>query len=611
MENKFTASAVKNLEIFDFLWDSIIFWTLSVPDQRLLFISPNVERLIGYKQSDFYLNPELWFNLIQDNDTTKALRKIVDDKIIFESSYSIKNKNDEKLKVQEVLVPVLNENEELIKIQFYSKIMKLETNSPEIIDEISFPFFEAEFSNSDLKILKASSQFLEIFKVLPNKSETSKKIFEQFSKILLERIIDFNFNSRLKFEFAFIIEEFEKVFLFELNLIEKNYERIKFSGVGLDITEIKLNEQRLQKLNNDKNKLLTIVSHDLKSPFNSILNFISLINDGIEIDEEQKREYLRFIYDTAKQQIELIYDLLDWSKIEAGLLEFTPHFINLNSVLNKIISGFGGQIYQKGLQIIFDFDKEAKVFFDKNYLKIVLTNIISNAIKFSHKNGKIIISAKDENDFTVIQIQDFGIGFSNRYLKQIMDQNRLEIQIGSMGEKGTGFGLKFCYDIIQSYHGKLMIETKSQKGTKVTIKLRKPIAKVVYFDEDKKLLDLKNLISKFQPEIYVYLCKDIFDLFNFIRDNSPEFVIINYDLIKSFQNAFVEKVFSDLDETSNFIGLTSESSDPDALSQLLDFDRVVDISKSKTFIITFLRFLIQQIRSGRKLKDFNIKHFSF
>ncbi|MGB9664750.1 MAG: sensor histidine kinase [Ignavibacteria bacterium] len=589
--------------------DSEVYWAYSIPEQRLLFVTPNIEHLTGYKQSDFYLNPKLWLNLIQNYDKPKPSRRIVNDNLVFESSYSIRNKNNENFDVREILIPVLNEKEELIQINVYTKINRSEMQSPRVINEIAIPFFEAEFSNSELKFFKVSQRFYD--ELLQVKDEIDKsETFQKFLKILSEKVIEFNFTNNLKFEFELDTDESEKIFLFELTLKEKSDKKIIFTGAGIDITELKINERHLQKLNNDKNRLLTIVSHDLKAPFNTILNFINLLNDGIEIDEEQKKEYLKYIYDSAKQQIELIHDLLDWSKVESGLLEFTPNFLDLYSIVNKIISGFSGQIHQKQLKIDLKIDRRTKVFFDKNYLKIVLSNILSNAIKFSHKNGKIIISANEERDYSIIQIQDFGIGFSERYLKQLKASNNFEIQIGTMGEKGTGFGLKFCYDIIQSNHGKLNIETQSQKETKVIIKLRNPAARIVYFDEDRNLLEIKNKVSKFQPEVYVYLCNNVFDFLNIIKENSPEFVVINYDMIKSFQRSFVEKIFSDLTEITRLFLISSQENNIDEILKNLNNYKFININKSKIFILSFLRNLVQQMRSGKELKDSNFEHLS-
>lgn len=610
MEQKITVFTEENHKNSGIIADSVVFWTFSVPDQKLLFVSSNIEKWTGYKSEDFYLNPKLWLNLIQNYETTTPSRKISGDQIVFESLYSINSKNYGEVKVQEILIPILNENEELIQIQAYLKMRKSQENLIEIKDEIFIPYFEAEYSNSQLKILKASRQFFDLTELRLQNSNQSSEAFQKFLKLLLDKVFDLKINNYSRFEYELNNDDGARIYLFDLNLIEKDNEKIKFTGAGIDITELKLNELRLQKLNNDKNKLLTIVSHDLKAPFNTILNFINLINDGVEIDEEQKKEYLKYIYDSAKQQIELIHDLLDWSKVEAGLLEFSPKCLKLQSILSKVISGFSGQIYQKGIQVILDFDKETKVFFDKNYLKIVLSNIISNAVKFSHRNGKIIISAKEEKNFTTIQIEDFGIGFSERYLRQLTGNRNFDIQIGTMGEKGTGFGLRFCYDIIQSNHGKLMIETESQKGTKVIIKLRKPAAKVVYFDDETKLLEIKNQITKFQPEIYFYLCKDLFDLLNFVRDNSPEFIILNFDLIKSFQKSFIEKILIEINKTSKLIVLSSELNENEELNFEFRIDAVVDRSRSRSFILQFLKLLSQQIQNGKEIKDIKIKHLS-
>ncbi|MEJ5305359.1 MAG: PAS domain-containing sensor histidine kinase [Ignavibacteria bacterium] len=610
MEQKITVFTEENHKNSGIIADSVVFWTFSVPDQKLLFVSSNIEKWTGYKSEDFYLNPKLWLNLIQNYETITTSRKISGDQIVFESLYSINSKNYGEVKVQEILIPILNENEELIQIQAYLKMRKSQEDLIEIKDEIFIPYFEAEYSNSQLKILKASRQFFDLTELRLQNSNQSSEAFQKFLKLLLDKVFDLKINNYSRFEYELNNDDGARIYLFDLNLIEKDNEKIKFTGAGIDITELKLNELRLQKLNNDKNKLLTIVSHDLKAPFNTILNFINLINDGVEIDEEQKKEYLKYIYDSAKQQIELIHDLLDWSKVEAGLLEFSPKCLKLQSILSKVISGFSGQIYQKGIQVILDFDKETKVFFDKNYLKIVLSNIISNAVKFSHRNGKIIISAKEEKNFTTIQIEDFGIGFSERYLRQLTGNRNFDIQIGTMGEKGTGFGLRFCYDIIQSNHGKLMIETESQKGTKVIIKLRKPAAKVVYFDDETKLLEIKNQITKFQPEIYFYLCKDLFDLLNFVRDNSPEFIILNFDLIKSFQKSFIEKILIEINKTSKLIVLSSELNENEELNFEFRIDAVVDRSRSRSFILQFLKLLSQQIQNGKEIKDIKIKHLS-
>ncbi|MFN4112173.1 MAG: sensor histidine kinase, partial [Ignavibacteria bacterium] len=401
--------------------------------------------------------------------------------------------------------------------------------------------------------------------------------FENLINSIIERLDELKSNESLRFEYELKENDSERIFLIDLSyhITQNGIEKIQ--GVVTDITYIKLNERRLQKLNNDKNRLLSIVSHDLKAPFNTILNFINLLNDGIELDEEQRKEYLKYIYDTTKQQLELIHDLLDWSKVEAGLLEFSPNFIQLNYLVGKVLSGFSGQIYQKKIQVIQEFDKNLKVFFDRNYLKIVLSNILSNAIKFSHRDSKIIISARDEGDFTTITIQDFGIGFSEKYFKQLSQSHNFNLQIGTMGEKGTGFGLKFCYDIITSNNGKIIIESKSQKGTKVKIKLPNPKVVGLYFGDEDEINALKNYSNKIQPDCFLYLCKDIFDFSRFSEENDVNLVFVKLDTIKTFQHSFLEKVFSGFSEECKVIGF---GDNPEELQILKSIIRIDEIEKS-------------------------------
>jgi signal transduction histidine kinase len=601
MEKIFTELSPEFLEKINIFQDSLAFWALSVPEQRYTFISPNFEKLTGLRLSEVYLNPKLWLELIQDYDEPKHSRIISNDRIYFESSYSIQNYAGDKLKVDEILIPIFDENNQLIQIQGFSRMKKeISETKIEILEDILIPYFSYEKKNKHWKLVSASKKFLEMLEN-QGSSEIHPSVKNSLIKKIIEKLDEVVTNKNLKTEIEVTSEEFENIYLLEMFLQSENSGKEKVSGYAFDITELKINERRLQKLNSDKNKLLSIVSHDLKAPFNTILNFINLINDGIEIDEDQKKEYLRYIYNSAKQQLELIHDLLDWSKIEAGLLEFSPNFIDFHPIINKVLNSYSGQIYQKGIKIIQNFDKELKVFFDKNYLKIVLSNLISNAVKFSHKNGKIIISANDEDDFTTITIQDNGIGFSERYFKQLTQSNDIAIQIGTMGEKGTGLGLRFCYDIITSNYGKLFIESKSQKGTKVTIKIKKPDVVAVYFGEENEINRLKNYSSKIQPNIFLYLCSEIFDFYRFTESNHIDVAFMNLDIIKSFQTSFLEKIFSVIPDNSKKIGFSSQ---PDTMVELKEPLKINEIEILSNQILT-IKQTLKEIYESTKSTSHN------
>lgn len=593
METNFTENSGINLENFNDFQGFDIFWTFSVPEQKYLFVSSSFEDLTGYKVKDIYLNPKLWLNLIQDYDNDRISRKIKDDRIYFESTYTIKNYYGENIKIEELLFPIFDEIDQLIQLQGYMKVKNKENSKLEIIDEFPFPFFSLEKTHSQWSFKSISKKLKDLLAVNSLTNDFRNTEFENLINSIIERLDELKSTGSLRFEFEFKENDSERIFLIDLSYHVNQNGTEKIQGVVTDITDLKLNERRLQKLNSDKNRLLSIVSHDLKAPFNTILNFINLLNDGIELDEEQKKEYLKYIYDTAKQQLELIHDLLDWSKVEAGLLEFSPNFIQLNYLLGKVLSGFSGQIYQKKIQVIQEFDKNLKVFFDRNYLKIVLSNILSNAIKFSHRESKIIISARDEGDFTTITIQDFGIGFSERYFKQLSQSHNFNLQIGTMGEKGTGFGLKFCYDIITSNNGKLIIESRSQKGTKVKIKLPNPKVVGLYFGDEEGIKVLKNFSSKIQPDCFLYLCKDIFDFSRFSEENDVNLVFVKLDTIKTFQHSFLEKVFSGFSEECKIIGFGDNPEELQILKSIIRIDEIEESLRIKDRIKRSFKELLQ------------------
>lgn len=607
MEQIITARLLKNLEKFEKFGDSIVVWTFSVPEQRFIYISPNFESLTGYNLAKIYLNPKLWLEMIQNYETSKFSRQFDGDTIYFESYYSIKTNFGESIYVEETILPIFDEKDQLIHLKGFSKMKKENLTESKLVDDLKIPFAVLEKRNSKWIVSSISEEFNRIFNKINN--QNNKSYLDNIIGKIVERIDEIILNQNSKIEIEVNNEEIEKYFQIDISYQKNERGNEKIFAWASDITDIKINEKRLQKLNNDKNKLLSIVSHDLKSPFNTILNFINLLNEGIEINEEQKKEYLKYIFDTAKQQLDLIHDLLDWSKIESGLLEFSPNYIQLNTIVGKIISGFSGQIYQKNLLIESNIDKELKVFFDKNYLKIVLSNIISNAIKFSHKNGKIIISAAEDEEYTTIIIQDFGIGFSQRYFKQITQSQNFELQIGTMGEKGTGLGLKFCYDIISSNYGKLMIESKSQKGTKVIIKLKNPTLVGVYFGEENEINSIKNSLNKYQPDVFLYLCKDVFDLLRFIEQTSIDVAFINLDVIKSFQKSFLERIFSEFPKDSKIIGFSDNPELLNGIQSILHLSQIEQVGKAKSIIIKYLKELLS-LKKSDKFSEINTFHFN-
>lgn len=561
--------------------DNSIFWMFSVNKEKFEFISPNCKNITGYEANEFYLNPRLWLNMIHESklDFSFSNKILTNDHLILETIYTIKDKTGNIKIVKDKIIPIIEQSGELTHVTgVTTELMELPTK---IIEKLDFPFCIITYKRKAYLIDYYNEIFEKKFNGFNNNgnkidNNIKNRLEKNFAEALLNSLEHLKIFNEEKTKFVYQIEVDEDVTYYQFEILKSvtNESEIIFICYGFDVTELKINEIRLQKLNQDKNRLLSIVSHDLKGPFNSILNLIEMNNSDLEINEEQKREFLQFIYDSAKQQLELIHDMLDWSKIDSGLLEFNPTYVNFYQVIEKILLSYKGQIYQKEIKVELQFDKNLLVFFDKNYLKVVLSNLISNAIKFSHKQGKIIISAEESKEFSKIKIQDFGIGMSDRYINLILNSSQNISKLGTLGEKGTGLGLKFCYDIITSHFGKFTIDSSSKKGTTIELLLKKPAHEIIYFDN--KLDELHSLASKLLPNKMIYFTEDILRLNSLLSDSKIDLIILNIQILKDLHQALLEMIFSNINRNTKIVGFGRlKEEDLEKLKQFIPFEEII------------------------------------
>lgn len=561
--------------------DNSIFWMFSVNKEKFEFISPNCKNITGYEANEFYLNPRLWLNMIHESklDFSFSNKILTNDHLILETIYTIKDKTGNIKIVKDKIIPIIEQSGELTHVTgVTTELMELPTK---IIEKLDFPFCIITYKRKDYLIDYYNEIFEKKFNGFNNNgnkidNNIKNRLEKNFADALLNSLEHLKISNEEKTKFVYQTKVDEDVTYYQFEILKSvtNENEIIFICYGFDVTELKINEIRLQKLNQDKNRLLSIVSHDLKGPFNSILNLIEMINSDLDINEEQKREFLQFIYDSAKQQLELIHDMLDWSKIDSGLLEFYPTYVNLYQVIEKILLSYKGQIYQKEIKVELQFDKNLLVFFDKNYLKVVLSNLISNAIKFSHKQGKIIISAEESKEFSKIKIQDFGIGMSDRYINLILNSSQNISKLGTLGEKGTGLGLKFCYDIITSHFGKFTIDSSSKKGTTIELLLKKPAHEIIYFDN--KLNELHSLACKLLPNKMIYFTEDILRLNSLLSDSKIDLIILNIQILKDLHQALLETIFSNINRNTKIVGFGRlKDEDLEKLKQFIPFEEII------------------------------------
>ncbi len=225
--------------------------------------------------------------------------------------------------------------------------------------------------------------------------------------------------------------------------------------------ELEKNISEINKLNVSKDKFFSIVAHDLKGPFNSLIGFSELlINDIEEKDFTNAEDYSKSIYSTSKNTYNLLLNLLEWSRSQSGIINYNPEQISLSESLDEVFDLLNDQAKKKGAHLVSEILPDIKVYADKNMLGTILRNLISNAIKYSHKGGNIIIKALNKIDHIQVSVSDFGVGIHSKDIKRLFKIENSLSSPGTHDEKGTGLGLILCKEFVEKHGGKIWVESE-------------------------------------------------------------------------------------------------------------------------------------------------------
>jgi signal transduction histidine kinase len=230
--------------------------------------------------------------------------------------------------------------------------------------------------------------------------------------------------------------------------------------------EIEKNAEVLKQINNEKDKFFSIIAHDLKSPFNSIMGFSELLNISYDdYTDEEKRDFAKNIFQSSYGAFRLLENLLEWARIQTNRTEFKPETINLKNLINEIIQIHFLSAHNKNINLINNVTQNFLVYSDKNMASTIIRNLISNAIKFTNIGGEIIISAKLNANDTEVAISDNGMGIPEKVLPLLFRIDEDVKTIGTQGETGTGIGLILCKEFVERNSGKIWVKSKVDKGS--------------------------------------------------------------------------------------------------------------------------------------------------
>ena len=237
-------------------------------------------------------------------------------------------------------------------------------------------------------------------------------------------------------------------------------------------SDLKDNQLALENSNNTKDKFFSIISHDLKSPFHTMLNFVKLlVNNFTSFDVPKQKKFLGILAKDMENTYSLIENLLLWARTQREIIDFHPKKQNLNLLAHETIELLIPSALEKTIVIINKTPKDINVNADRNMLLTILRNLISNAIKFSQKEGKIIIEAgiitdKDNKSFAEISVSDNGVGMPPEKQDQLFKITKNISTKGTKGEQGTGLGLVLCKEFIEKHEGIIRVESEIEKGSK-------------------------------------------------------------------------------------------------------------------------------------------------
>lgn len=315
--------------------------------------------------------------------------------------------------------------------------------------------------------------------------------------------------------------------------------------------EILKSSDNLKKLNDTKDRFISIVSHDLRTPFSSILGFTDILLNDEEITIEESKQYIGYIQESAQSMLALVNSLLDWTRLQTGRIRFEPAKIDLFENVKKAMDTLSGFALKKGITLENLVTDEINVFADKNLLAQVFGNLLSNALKFTKDGGKISISFAQSNvpRFIEVWVSDTGVGISKENLAKVFDVDAKFTSEGTAGEKGTGLGLSLVQEIVIKHGGKIWVESKIGTGTTFKFTLPKASATILLVDDNKTDRILYSKILKsLVPDYEILLADDGEQAWSKIKENSLALVISDHtmpkmngiELVKKLKNSSIK-----------------------------------------------------------------------
>lgn len=361
------------------------------------------------------------------------------------------------------------------RINFITKLKESEEQFRSLYENAEIGIFRSTiegkvlFANHSLLKILGYDNFEEMQNIIvQEKFYKNKKQRENYINELVK-------NGRLPgVEYQLIRKDGKEITVREYaRVIKNNKGELEFiEGTLEDITELKEQEKKLiqsevelKELNATKDKFFSIIAHDLRSPFQGILGLSNILAEDEGMNEEEKNFYFKRLHEGLKNLYALVDELLTWSRVQRGTIDFTLEPNSLIAIINDVQLTVNPLADKKGVYLKYEIDDNLICNCDKNMITTVMRNLITNAIKFTPALGTILIKAYKTQGELVVSIKDNGIGISKIDIKKLFRIDTPFTRRGTNDEAGTGLGLLLCKEFINKHNGKIWVESEEGKGS--------------------------------------------------------------------------------------------------------------------------------------------------
>lgn len=234
----------------------------------------------------------------------------------------------------------------------------------------------------------------------------------------------------------------------------------------LTYEDLKKSESDLREANTAKDKFFSIIAHDIRGPFTTIIGFLEILLMDIEgLDKDTIRKYVQKSYSSTRLVMNLLENLLHWARSQTGRIDYQPEVIDLAGIVDETTVFLKSTAENKEISLVSSMNSSVKAYADRNMIITVIRNLISNGIKFTEKGGKIEITAEQKDGIIELCVSDNGIGIDENDMDKLFKIEVHHTTKGTEKEKGTGLGLIICKEFIEKNGGEIHVDSRKNKGS--------------------------------------------------------------------------------------------------------------------------------------------------